>query len=255
MFKFKQGDLALLVDRKNRKQVICLEKGDSFHSHIGIISHDKIIGATQGAEIASDIGGIFTALSPKLSDYIMTMERAAQVIYPKDLGQIIFLADIKPGVKVFESGVGSGALSLALLQAGAKIVGYENRQDHLEQAQENMVTFLGKDFVKKNYELCLEDSYQGIKHDNFDRVVLDLPEPWQVVPHLEKSLNPGGSFLAYTPSIVQATELSETLKKNNFFGTETIETLDRKWHIMGKSVRPEHKMVGHTGFLTYARKV
>lgn len=255
MASFQTNDLVLLIDRKGRKQLIQLAEGSKLHSHMGIVSHDKIIGSEYGIEIATDKGGIFTIFPPSLSDYILTMKRGAQIIYPKDLGPLLFMADIKPGVKVFESGVGSGALSLALLTSGAKVVGYENRQDHIEVAERNIIDFVGKDLFKTNYEMHCKDSYIEIDHAGFDCVMLDLPEPWQVVPHLKRALEGGGTFMAYTPSISQATQLTETLAEHDFFGTETMEVFNRNWHIVGKSIRPDHRMVGHTGFITSSRKL
>ena len=251
---FKKADLALLVDRKGRKQIIRLEVDGELQSHYGIVSHNKIIGADYGTDVASNSGGAFIVFKPTLSDYLLDMKRGAQIIYPKDLGHILFIADISPGMKVFESGIGSGALSLALLQQGAQVVGYENRKDHIAIAEKNITDFIGKDIFQKRYEVCEKDSYEGIEHDNFDRAILDLPEPFRVVKHLNKSLKLGSILLAYTPSIIQASQFRESLHAANFFGTETIEVLYRSWHIVDKSIRPDHKMIGHTGFLTYARK-
>jgi tRNA (adenine57-N1/adenine58-N1)-methyltransferase len=180
------------------------------------------------------------------------MPRGAQVIYPKDLGPILMLADIFPGARVLESGIGSGALSMTLLRAGAAVTGYELRDDFAERAQANVNAFLG-DETAANYRVELRDCYDGIDETDLDRIVLDLPEPWQVIKHAEGALAPGGILVAYTPSIVQASQLREALTASRFDLSETIEVLNRSWHIEGASVRPDHRMVAHTGFLTHAR--
>jgi tRNA (adenine57-N1/adenine58-N1)-methyltransferase len=174
------------------------------------------------------------------------------VIYPKDLGPILLLADIYPGARVLESGVGSGALSMTMLRAGADIVGYELREDFAARAQSNVRSFLGEEYTER-YRVELRDAYEGIDETALDRVVLDLPEPWQVVKHAERALRPGGILVAYTPTIIQSVTLREALEASGFSMAETLEVLHRTWHIEGQSVRPDHRMVGHTGFLTSAR--
>jgi len=180
------------------------------------------------------------------------MPRGAQVIYPKDLGQILVLADVFPGARVFESGVGSGALSLALLRAGAEVVGYELRDDFATRAEANVVAFLGEQ-VRERYRVERRDCYEGIDERDLDRVVLDLPEPWRVVPQAEKALAAGGILCAYTPSIVQAVQTREALGESAWIEARTMEVLFRTWHVEGAAVRPDHRMVAHTGFLTTAR--
>jgi tRNA (adenine57-N1/adenine58-N1)-methyltransferase len=194
----------------------------------------------------------YLAVRPTLSDFVLKMPRGAQVIYPKDLGPILMHADIFPGARVLESGVGSGALSMAMLRAGADIVGYELREDFADRAKENVEAFLGTEALDR-YRVELRDCYDGIDETDLDRVVLDLPEPWQVVPHAEKAMHPGGILLAYTPSIVQVMQLRQTLEQSAFDMPETLEVLNRTWHVEGLAVRPDHRMVAHTGFLTHAR--
>ena len=166
------------------------------------------------------------------------------------------LADIFPGARVLESGLGSGALSMTMLRAGAVITGYELREDFAAQASANVVEFLGEDVLER-YDVHVRSCYEPFDHQGFDRVVLDLPEPWNVVPHAAEALDPGGIILAYTPSIVQATRFREVLQKHGFGMAETIEVLNRSWHIEPEhnAVRPDHRMVAHTGFLTTARRL
>jgi tRNA (adenine57-N1/adenine58-N1)-methyltransferase len=174
------------------------------------------------------------------------------VIYPKDLGPICMLADIGPGVRVLESGVGSGALSMTMLRYGAEIVGYEIRDDFLNRARANVKSFLGEAALDR-YDLHLRDCYEGIDERDIDRVVLDLPEPWQVVPHAMEALRPGGILIAYTPSITQAAQTRDVMANRAWSGTRTLEVLHRGWYIEGQAVRPDHRMVAHTGFLTVGR--
>jgi tRNA (adenine57-N1/adenine58-N1)-methyltransferase len=153
---------------------------------------------------------------------------------------------------VLESGVGSGALSMAMLRAGAVVVGYELRDEFAQRAQQNVRGFLGEDALGR-YTVELRDCYDGIDETDVDRVVLDLPEPWQVVKHAERALRPGGIFVSYTPSIMQVAHLRDALAASSFTLAETIEVLNRSWHVEGQAVRPDHRMVAHTGFLTHAR--
>src|SRR5206468_141684 len=199
------------------------------------------------------LGARLVALRPTLADYVLEMPRGAQVIYPKDLGPILVLADVFPGARVLESGVGSGALTLALLRAvgtAGHVTGYEIRDDFARRAQANVAGFLGDD-VPLTVEV--RDVYDGIELDDLDRVMLDLPEPWRVVKHAEAALHPGGILLAYLPTIGQVARLREELASSAFGMTETLEVLQRHWHVDGQSVRPDHRMVAHTGFLTHAR--
>ena len=249
---FAPGDKVLLIDAKERRYLITLTEGGEFHSHTGVLTHAELIGAEEGTTFRSSRGSRFTAVRPTLSDFVLKMPRGAQVIYPKDLGPLLLLADIHPGVRVLESGVGSGALSMAMLRAGADIVGYELRDEFADRATANVRSFLGDEYIAR-YRLEMRNCYDGIDETDLDRVVLDLPEPWQVVKHAERALHPGGILVSYTPTIIQAVTLRETLEGSRFTMAETIEVLHRSWHIEGQSVRPDHRMVAHTGFLTAAR--
>lgn len=248
----RAGEVVQFVDRKDRRYLVTLEPGKEFHSHAGLIEHDEVIGKAEGRLVASTKGGAYLVIRPTLSEFILKMPRGAQVIYPKDLGPILMLADIAPGVRVLESGVGSGALSMTMLRAGAHIVGYELREDFAARAQKNVTKILGEEALSR-YRVELRDAYDGIDETELDRVVLDLPEPWQVVPHAATAMRTGGILLAYTPSVIQVSQLRESLKSNGFGMAETLEVMNRGWHVEGQAVRPDHRMVGHTGFLTSAR--
>lgn len=249
---FAGGDRVLLIDQKKRRYLVVLKPTGEFHSHAGIVPHDAVIGQPEGTTVRSTRNQSYLAIRPTLSDFVLKMPRGAQVIYPKDLGPILMLADLFPGARVLESGIGSGALSMAMLRAGADIVGYELRDDFAQRARENVASFLGDEALGR-YRIELRDCYDGIDETDLDRVVLDLPEPWQVVPHAEKALHTGGILLAYTPSIVQAMQLRQALDDSAFDLAETVEVLNRTWHVEGLAVRPDHRMVAHTGFLTHAR--
>jgi tRNA (adenine57-N1/adenine58-N1)-methyltransferase len=248
------GERVMLVDSRRRHYLVTLRHGGEFHSHKGVVRHDELIGRAEGAVATSTRNEAYTVLRPTLEDFILLMPRGAQVIYPKDLGAILVLADVAPGARVFESGVGSGALSAALLRAGAHVTGYELRADFAQRAVANVTAFLGDDVLAR-YEVSLRDAYEGIDSGPFDRIVLDLPEPWRVVPHAAGALVPGGVLVAYTPSIVQASQTREALASGGWTETRTLEVLHRTWHVDGLAVRPDHRMVAHTGFLTAARRL
>jgi tRNA (adenine57-N1/adenine58-N1)-methyltransferase len=250
---FGWGERVMLLDSKRRRYLVTLTEAGEFHSHAGYVPHADVVGCPEGTVVRSTRGAEYTVLRPTLEDFVVEMPRGAQVIYPKDLAPICLLADIGPGVRVFESGVGSGALSMTMLRYGAHIVGYELREDFANRARANVRAFLGAAALER-YDVTIADSYAGIDDavGAVDRVVLDLPEPWQVVPHAERVLRPGGILVAYTPSITQAAQTRGELK-GRWIDARTLEVLHRTWHIDGQSVRPDHRMVAHTGFLTVAR--
>lgn len=246
------GEPVLLVDAKGRRYLITLRSGASFHTHVGIVDHDRLIGSPEGSTVLGSTGRRFLVVRPTLADAVLKMPRGAQVIYPKDLGAILMEADIAPGMRVLEAGVGSGALSMTLLRAGAEVVGYELRHDFAQRAAANVAAMLGPDVP---YRVDVRDVYLGIDEEGLDRVLLDLPEPWRVLDHAESAMRPGGILCAYLPSVNQTAQLREALDRGTFGLASTVEVLHRTWHIEPRSVRPDHRMVGHTGFLTTARRL
>ncbi len=242
----------MLIDAKDRRYLITLRPDAAFHTHAGIVQHNDVIGSVEGSLISSNTERSFLVLRPTLTDVVLKMPRGAQVIYPKDLGAILLQGDIAPDQKVLEAGVGSGALSMTLLRAGARITAYEIREDFAEHAKQNVRDMLGDDV---HYDVQIRDVTQGIDGDDFDRILLDMPEPWAVVEHATTALRPGGILLAYLPTINQTQLLRETLNRYAFGLAETVEILRRTWHVDGRSVRPDHRMVAHTGFLTSARRL
>jgi tRNA (adenine57-N1/adenine58-N1)-methyltransferase len=248
--RLSTGERVLLVDPKERRYLVTLHPGAAFHTHSGIVAHDDVIGQPEGSTVTASTGRRFVALRPTLADVVLKMPRGAQVIYPKDLGAILIAADIGPGMRVLEAGVGSGALSMALLRAGADVVGYEVRADFAAGARSNVEAWSGPG---ASYRVEERDVYQGIDERDLDRVVLDLPEPWRALDPVSEAMRPGGILLSYLPSITQVAALRAAMASRAFGMAETSEVLRRTWHVEERSVRPDHRMVAHTGFITTAR--
>jgi len=253
---FKSGDNMILLDRKNREYYFKLTPGGLIDLRGGKISHDDIIGKKEGTKITSSIGETFFAFKPTLSQFILNMPRKGQIIYPKDIGIILMWADVFPGAKVVEGGIGFGALTMALLRVvgpQGKVISYEVREDFASQAKKNIENFAGR---VDNLEIRLKDIYQGIEEKGVDRVILDVPEPWRVVPHASEALKKGGFFLSYLPTIIQVKKVVDEMKDSRAFtGIQTIEVLIRAWNVDKMSVRPVHRMVAHTGFITIGRRI
>jgi len=253
--KFIDGERVHFVDRKGRQYPLTLCAGKVFQFSGEKIPHDEIIGQEDGATVTLSRGTKFIVLKPTLSEYILKMPRGAQVIYPKDIGVILMSGDIYPGATVVEAGVGSGALTMALLRAVGDrgvIISYEVREDFSKRALENIQRYHGK---TNNLIIRQQDIYEGILEEGIDRIILDLPEPWRVVGHAAQSLREGGIFLCYLPTVLQVATVVKALKEaGKFIQVETSETLLRTWHVEDNSVRPDHRMVAHTGFITTARK-
>jgi len=250
---FAAGERVLLLDAKRRRYLVVLEPGGEFHSHAGVLRHDDLLGADEGVTVRTTLGARLVAVRPTLAEYVLEMPRGAQVIYPKDLGPILILADVYPGARILESGIGSGALTMTLLRAvgpTGHVAGYELRDDFAIRAQRNVEGLLGPDLPLR---VEVRDVYDGIDEERLDRVILDLPEPWQVVKHAEAALRPGGILLAYLPTIGQVARLREELAGSAFGMAESLEVMQRGWHVDDQSVRPDHRLVAHTGFLTHAR--
>jgi tRNA (adenine57-N1/adenine58-N1)-methyltransferase catalytic subunit len=254
---FRPGEPLLLVDeRRGKRHLVVLRAGHTFHTDRGYIGHDVLIGAADGTTVKTSMGTRYLALRPTLGEYVLEMPRGAQVIYPKDLATICFFADVGPGQTVCEAGLGSGALTMSLLRAvgpTGRVVSYETREEFARRARRNIEARLGADVP---LTVRLQDVYAGLEDRELDRLLLDLPEPWRLVEPAAAALLPGGIFCAYVPTIIQSQQVHEALAAHPAFAlTETIETLLRPWHIAGLSVRPAHRMVAHTGFITLARRV
>jgi tRNA (adenine57-N1/adenine58-N1)-methyltransferase catalytic subunit len=254
---FRAGEPVLLIDeRRGKRHLIVLRPGQHFHTDRGYIGHDALVGAIDGTTVKTSLGIRYLALRPTLGEYVLEMPRGAQVIYPKDLATICFFADVGPGQTAVEAGLGSGALTLALLRAvgpSGRVVSYETREDFARRAQRNIEIRLGPDVP---LTVRLQDVYAGIEERGVDRLLLDLAEPWRLVAPAADALRGGGVFCAYLPTLPQAQRTHEALAAHAAFAlVDTFETLLRPWHIAGLSVRPAHRMVAHTGFITLARRV
>jgi tRNA (adenine57-N1/adenine58-N1)-methyltransferase catalytic subunit len=254
----RDGEPVLLIDRRRRRYMITLRGGGTSDLRGGKVSHDDLVGRDEGGTIRSTRGERFLVVRPTMAEFILEMPRGAQVVYPKDLGAIVIGADLFPGARVLEAGTGSGALTMTLVRAvgpGGRVVSYEIREEFARTAERNLQRFLGP---TESLVLKRHDIYEGVAAEDLplDRIILDVPEPWRVVPHASQALSPGGIFLAYVPTVPQAVEATEALRASGTFALiETVEVLLRPWNIEGRSVRPVHRMVGHTGFLTTARRV
>jgi len=251
MTTFDFGERVLLVDSKQRRYLVTLAPGGEFHSHAGYVPHADLVGRAEGCRVRSTRGSTYLAVRPTLEDFVVEMPRGAQVIYPKDIAHITMLLDIRTGDRVFETGVGSGALSMGLLRAGASVVGYEIREDFASRARKNITSFLGDELASR-YEINIADSYTESPQGTFDKIALDIPEPWRVIEHAPGVLRRGGLLLAYTPSITQVQRVHDALS-NGWIDVRTEEVLVRTWHVEGQAVRPDHRMVAHTAFLTVGR--
>ena len=250
---FCAGELALLQDRKSRRYLLTLKDGDTFHSHLGRLHHDQLIGGSVGGWYRTDKGHTLLAVRPTLGDYVRQMPRGPQIIYQKDLGNIVSFADIFPGATVIEGGLGSGALTAALLRAvgsEGRVITYEIDESVLPKAMRNIGRVIPD---SSNLEVKIGNIYEGVDERDVDRVVLDVPESWQAVGHIADALVMGGVMLSFLPTILQVHRLVGALEQDGRFQMiESMETLLRTWHVTERSVRPSHRMVAHSGFLTTA---
>jgi tRNA (adenine57-N1/adenine58-N1)-methyltransferase catalytic subunit len=253
-----EGELVVLIDRKRRRYLVTLEAGAEWHSHGGIVAHDDLVGVAEGSAVRTTKGMEVVALRPTREDFVLKMKRGAQVVYPKDQAMIVAAADVRPGCTVVEAGAGSGALTLTLLAAvgeQGRVVSVELREDHAVHARRNVARFHGGT-APANWELRDGDVVDVLPTVPAHRVVLDLLEPWRAVDAAAASLSPGGIVLAYMPTVTQVMRFTEACwADGRFSDVRTTETLVRGWDVDGLAVRPAHRMVAHTAFLTTARRV
>jgi tRNA (adenine57-N1/adenine58-N1)-methyltransferase len=256
---FRAGERVQLTGPRGRLNTITLEAGKIFHTHRGTLAHDVLIGQPDGSVVTATNGDAYLALRPLLSDYVMSMPRGAAIIYPKDAAQILGLADIFPGATVVEAGVGSGALSLWLLRAigpSGRLVSFERREEFADIARGNVAGFLGE--VPANWQIALGDLADELPAAGItaDRVILDMLAPWECLPAVSAALAPGGVLLCYVATVTQLSRVAEAIRATGLYTQpDSSETMIRGWHIEGLAVRPEHRMVGHTGFLLTARRL
>ena len=253
---FKPGDRVQLTDPKKRQHTITLATGGQFHTHRGILSHDDLIGEPEGIVVKSTAGTPYLALRPLLSDYTLSMPRGAQVIYPKDAALIVGFTDVFPGAHVVEAGAGSGSLSCSLLRAvgdSGSVHSYELRPEFADVARGNVLRFFGEQHP--SWTLTVGDVTDADDTD-VDRVVLDMLNPWDVLDTVSRMLVPGGVVCCYVATTTQLSRTVEALRSHGTF-TEpwSMESLVRPWHVEGLAVRPDHRMVAHTAFLAFSRKL
>ena len=254
---FKYGDRVQFTDPKGKLYSITLQPGGEWHTHKGWLRHDEIVGQPEGSIFVTNGDLKFQAFRPLLGDYVLSMPRGATIIYPKDAAMILGVADIKPGVRVLESGIGSGALTLSLVRAvGSEghVRSIEIRDDFAQISKQNVSNYFGQ--IPSNWELVVGPFQEQEYKPEWDRVILDMLAPWDCVEAAAKALVPGGVILAYVATTTQLSRFAEALKESDLFTEpESTETIVRGWHHEGLAVRPQHRMIGHTGFLTVARRM
>jgi tRNA (adenine57-N1/adenine58-N1)-methyltransferase len=254
---FAAGDRIQLTDPKGKLYSFTITEGKEWHTHKGWIVHDELIGLPEGSVVSTTAGLKFTAFKPLLADYVLTMPRGATIVYPKDAAMIVGLADIYPGARVLEAGVGSGALTISLLRAvgpTGKVNSIERRADFAENAHANVTNYFGE--KPSNWSLSVGDLQDQNFESEYDRVVLDMLAPWECVDLAARALRPGGVFLAYVATTTQLSVTAEALKDDGrFTEPESSETIVRGWHHEGLAVRPQQRMIGHTGFLIQSRRM
>ncbi len=255
---FAEGDRVQLTDATGRHYTMLLQAGGEFHTHRGAIAHDAVIGLPEGSVVKSANGDPFLVLRPLLVDYVMSMPRGAQLIYPKDAAQIVMEGDIFPGARVLEAGAGSGAMTCSLLRAvgpGGWVTSYEMRADHAEHARRNVETYFGG--APANWQLIISDVAEADLADGcIDRVVLDMLAPWDVLDNVSRVLVAGGVLIVYVATVTQLSKTVEALRDQQCWTEPRAwETMQRGWNVVGLAVRPQHNMRGHTGFLVSARRL
>lgn len=258
---FRAGDRVQLTGPKGRLNTITLEPGGEFHTHRGVLSHDLIIGQPDASVVVSTNDIEYLALRPLLTDFVMSMPRGAAIIYPKDAAQIVGQADIFPGATVVEAGVGSGALSLWLLRAigpSGRLVSFERRDEFAAVAGGNVAAFLGAE--PSNWSVVVGDLQielgASVEDGSVDRIILDMLAPWECLDACATALTPGGVLVCYVATVTQLSRVAEAIRgTGQFTDPQSSETLVRTWHVEGLAVRPDHRMIGHTGFLITARRL
>jgi tRNA (adenine57-N1/adenine58-N1)-methyltransferase len=258
---FREGDRVQLTDPKGRLHTITLAPGKQFHTHRGHIRHDDLIGAADGSTVTNTAGVEYLALRPLLADYVMSMPRGAAVVYPKDAGQIVMMADVFPGATVVEAGVGSGALSMSLLRAvgeSGRVLSFERRADFADIARANARDFFGLDHPA--WTVTVGDLVDALPDaaapGTVDRVVLDMLAPWECLDVVSDALAPGGVLICYVATATQLSKVAEAMRDHGTFTEpQAWESLVRGWHLEGLAVRPQHRMHGHTGFLVTTRRL
>ncbi len=252
---FRAGELVILFDRRERSHLFTLDENGNFESHIGTLDHSKIIGSPEGSWFKTTTGHWMIAFRPTRSEYSLNMPRIATVNYPKDIGAILTYANVFNGAQVLEAGTGSGALTISisnLIGSKGHLYTYDIREDMSELAKRNVDLYSSQ---QDNITFKVSDITNTIEETDIDTVILDLPEPWEAIPNVYECLKPGGILLTFLPTIIQVSDTVSSMKTHaEFTLIKTVELMEREWTVGGRSIRPSHRMVGHTGFITTARK-
>jgi tRNA (adenine57-N1/adenine58-N1)-methyltransferase len=255
--EFTYGDRVQLTDAKGKMHTITLKEGGEWHTHKGWLVHDEVVGLPQGSVVETTAGLKFLAFKPLLGDYVLSMPRGATIVYPKDAALIVGFADIAPGTHVLEAGVGSGALTISLLRAvghAGSVDSFERRDEFAEIATKNVHEYFKGE--PSNWSLTIGSVQDADRNKKYDRIVLDMLSPWECVELADEVLHPGGVFLAYVATTTQLSVTAEAIKSSGrFTEPESSESLVRGWHHEGLAVRPDHRMIAHTGFLIQARRL
>ena len=254
---FQVGDRVQLTDAKGKMHTITLQPNQEWHTHNGWLVHNEVIGKPEGSVVETTGGLKFLAFKPLLADYVLSMPRGATIVYPKDAAMIVGMADVAPGVRVLEAGVGSGALTISLLRAvgpEGEVDSFEKRDEFAEIARKNVTHYFKE--APSNWSLTVGAVQEASHEKKYDRVILDMLAPWECVDMASSVLEAGGVFLAYVATTTQLSATAEAIKESaNFTEPESSETIVRGWHHEGLAVRPQHRMIGHTGFLIFARRL
>jgi tRNA (adenine57-N1/adenine58-N1)-methyltransferase len=255
--EFAYGDRIQLTDAKGKMHTITLKEAGEWHTHKGWLVHDEVVGLPQGSVVETTAGLRFLAFKPLLGDFVLSMPRGATIVYPKDAALIVGFADIAPGTHVLEAGVGSGALTISLLRAvghGGSVDSFERRDEFAEIATRNVQEYFKG--LPSNWSLTVGSVQDADRSKKYDRIVLDMLSPWECVELADEVLHPGGVFLAYVATTTQLSVTAEAIKSSGrFTEPESSESLVRGWHHEGLAVRPDHRMIAHTGFLIQARRL